>query len=331
MDGFGLQIAVILGFFGLTAFLTGQVRRYLLARNLLDKPNERSSHTIPTPRGGGWAIILVILPFLLGLSALNGFDRASLCLLAASLLLTLISWQDDRQGVRASVRLLLHVIAASIGSLAFPLDQTLLGGILPPLVDRTIMIIGWAWFMNLYNFMDGIDGITGVETISLATGACLVLSTAGITAPLADSLTLALTGCGLGFLVLNWQPAKIFMGDIGSVPMGFLSGFILITLATHGQIIPALLLALYYLADSGITITKRALRGEKVWEAHRQHFYQRAAKGLGRHDRVVYGIIAANIVLIVAAMLAVSMPILGTALGVTAVAILLRWMHNCQS
>jgi UDP-N-acetylmuramyl pentapeptide phosphotransferase/UDP-N-acetylglucosamine-1-phosphate transferase len=222
----------------------------------------------------------------------------------------------------------MHIFAACLGSLAFPPDAMLFNDALPFWLDRSIMIVGWAWFINLYNFMDGIDGITGAETISLATGVCLLLDAAGIVDPFTLNATLLLTGACLGFLALNWHPAKIFLGDVGSVPLGFLGGYILLALALHGHLIPAAILPLYYLADSGLTLARRALKGEKVWQAHRQHFYQQAAQGAGRHDRVVFLIIVANIALIGAASTAVTKPLTGFALGLAIVAILLANMHK---
>jgi UDP-N-acetylmuramyl pentapeptide phosphotransferase/UDP-N-acetylglucosamine-1-phosphate transferase len=208
------------------------------------------------------------------------------------------------------------------------MHQTLFSGALPFWLDRTLMIVGWAWFINLYNFMDGIDGITCTETIAIATGACLLMTTMNINDPFLDVLTLMLTGACLGFLALNWHPAKIFMGDVGSIPLGYLTGYALLTIAIHGHLIPALILPLYYLTDSGITIAKRALRGEKIWQAHRQHFYQRAARGLGRHDQVVFYIALANIAFIFAAILAATAPLQGALCAAVIVAILLLKMHK---
>jgi UDP-N-acetylmuramyl pentapeptide phosphotransferase/UDP-N-acetylglucosamine-1-phosphate transferase len=150
----------------------------------------------------------------------------------------------------------------------------------------------------------------------------------GINDPYLDFLTLILTGVCLGFLAYNWHPAKIFLGDIGSVPLGFLIGFCLITLAVKGYLIAALILPLYYFADSGITLGKRTMRGEKIWQAHRQHFYQKAALGVERHDKVVLWIIFANIGLISTALWAVSYPWSGLTAGLLIVAILLRKMHK---
>ena len=314
--------------FCLSLLFTLGVRAFLIKRAFLDKPNERSSHSVPVPRGGGWALVGVLVPGLLLTTFLedNFYDYAPL--IAGLLLLIFISWLDDRKGVHPLKRLSIHILAACLGSLSFSHDATLFQGALPFWLDRLIMILGWAWFTNLYNFMDGIDGITGSETIALATGSCLILSAGGFTDLFMANLTFLLTGSCLGFLVLNWHPAKIFLGDVGSVPLGFLVGFLLLSLATKGYLIPALIMPLYYLADSGITIIKRSLKKEKIWQAHRQHFYQKATLALKRHDTVVLWILVANLALICAALEAISKPRLALAFSVLIVAILLRKMHK---
>lgn len=323
-----MDIALILLSFVVTLALTFQVKKILLRRDLLDRPNERSSHTTPVPRGGGWAILIVLLPGMLATSLVEHNFQTHAGLLAGVVLLAAISWLDDKKGVSARLRLSLHLLAAALGTLCFPADALLFGGALPFAIDRLVAIIGWAWFINLYNFMDGIDGITGTETIALATGTCLVMTALGINDPFLSTLTLLLTGSSLGFLAFNWHPAKIFLGDVGSVPLGYLSGFCLLAIALQGHVVPALILPLYYLADSGITLAKRALRGEKIWEAHRQHFYQQAARGLGRHDRVVFRIIAANITLAGLSLLALSYPLPSFGLAAVIVALLLWSMHS---
>jgi UDP-N-acetylmuramyl pentapeptide phosphotransferase/UDP-N-acetylglucosamine-1-phosphate transferase len=325
---FVINITVILISYLLTFALTFGVRGALVKRALLDRPNERSSHTNPTPRGGGWALLVVLVPGLMLTAITQHTLPHYLPLIAGVLLLAAISWWDDVHSLNPLARLSAHLMAAFMGSLALPDHAMVLGGILPFLLDRLMMIIGWAWFINLTNFMDGIDGITGIETITISTGVALALSVAAIDDPFLDVATLLLTGTCLGFLALNWHPAKIFLGDVGSVPLGYLSGFILITLAAKGYVVAALILPLYYLADSGITITKRALRGEKIWQAHRQHFYQRAAARLGGHDKVVRRIVLANIALIISALIAITTPWLGLGLAVFSVVLLLHWMHK---
>lgn len=306
--------------------LTEKLRLGLLKRAMLDIPNERSSHKQPVPRGGGIAVMGVVLT---GMLAMLGWNPSSshAAIFAAAALLVGVSLYDDRKGASAGLRFGAHLLAAGMGAASFASDQLLLGGLAPLWLDRAVMAIGWAWFMNLYNFMDGIDGITGVETIAICMGIAVL-------PPMmtADGFALAvaalLIGGMAGFLRHNWHPARIFLGDSGSVPLGFLVGYLLILLAVKGFWASALILPLYYLADSGITITRRLLRGEKIWQAHRQHFYQRAALGAGRHDRVALWVLAANLALIGAALLGALYPATGLALAIVIVAILLVKMHK---
>lgn len=319
---------VLLSSFALCLGLTAWVRRWLLKHAVMDIPNERSSHKIPVPRGGGWALVLVLLPGLLvtgiGYQDLQTYGS----LLVGLLLLVAISWLDDQRHIHPLIRLALHVLAAFIATGSLPAHSMVLNGYLPFWLDRVLMILGWAWFMNLYNFMDGIDGITGAETIALATGGCLLMTFDNLSLPYIETMTLLLSGVSLGFLAFNWHPAKIFLGDVGSVPLGYLLGFMLIVLATNGVMFPAFILPLYYIADSGLTLTKRALRGEKIWQAHRQHFYQRAAAGLGRHDQVVVIISVANALLLGAALLAIRNPLTGFTLAVGIVGLLLALLQK---
>jgi len=329
-DNLPTDIGILSVSFFASLMLTLWVRKFLVARALMDIPNERSSHTSPVPRGGGWALVAVLFSGLLLTTFIQKNLIDHLGVFLGLIILVLVSWQDDRKGVSAAKRLSLHILAACMGSIAFTNDQTLFSNYLPFWLDRTIMIIGWAWFMNLYNFMDGIDGITGSQTIAMATGICLVMSAIGMDDPFVTTLTLLLTGTCLGFLVLNWHPAKIFMGDVGSVPLGFLVGFGLLSMAVNGYLLPALILPLYYLADSGITLAKRALRGEKVWQAHRQHFYQQAARKWRRHDRVVYALIALNFLLILASIISVAKPWQALMAAIVIVALMLRKMHTIE-
>jgi UDP-N-acetylmuramyl pentapeptide phosphotransferase/UDP-N-acetylglucosamine-1-phosphate transferase len=318
------SIGIILAAYVLTLGLTICVRNILLKRGVFDKPNKRSSHKTPVPRGGGWALLAVVVPGMI-IAGLVQQDLASYSgLIAGAISLAYISWIDDRKGGIGIVpRLGVQIIAACLGSIALPAGASLFHGAIPYWLDLPIMIIGWAWFMNLYNFMDGIDGITGVETVSIAIGVSLIFTLTSINDPFADTLCSILTGAGLGFLALNWHPAKVFLGDVGSVPLGYLTGFLLITLAVKCQWAPALIIPSYYLADSGITLAKRILRGEKFWQAHRQHFYQHAAQRVKRHDWVVIWIAIANVALIGAACVAVVHVVAGLVLAVCVVAGLL--------
>ncbi len=318
---------------GLVWFLTGKVRSALLAAEILDRPNERSMHAAPVPRGGGLAVMSAIALGLL-LFVLLDLYLPFLFLLTALLFLMLVSWIDDKRGLPARVRLPAHLIAALIGSFALGENVRLFGDIFPLWLDRTIMVFGWAWLINLTNFMDGIDGITGVEAACVTLGAGLLFwilnfFVLGSSAFSPDMLLAALIGGAcLGFLFHNWHPAKIFLGDVGSVPLGFLMGYILLRLALFGYPAAALILPLYYLADSGLTLARRAVKGEKIWLPHRQHFYQRAAAGEGRHDRVVLWVWGANLGLIALAALALFHPLPALASGVILVALLLLKLHK---
>jgi UDP-N-acetylmuramyl pentapeptide phosphotransferase/UDP-N-acetylglucosamine-1-phosphate transferase len=284
--------------------LTGLVRNALRRRSILDHPNERSSHEIPTPRGGGWGLIPIVI---LGWLVVGHLDALPLgtVLLPCGLALALgaLSWWDDLGGLSPVVRLLGQGAAVAVVLILLPAPGGYFGGLLPPALDPVAAGLLWVWYINLFNFMDGIDGISAVETACTGAGIAVVTMIAGFDAPFAG-LGFVLTAGALGFLLWNWQPAKIFLGDIGSVPLGFLLGWLLLSLAASGQWAAALILPAYYLADATITLFRRTLRGEKVWRPHRQHFYQRAVQKGAGHARVSLAILFANILLIGLAALA---------------------------
>jgi len=276
-----------------TALSVRRLAGWLRKRQILDLPNERSSHTRPTPRGGGLAVTPVILLGWLVLAALGLALSGQLIVMGGAFALLILSWRDDRASLPARLRLLVHVAAVAAGLWALPDHQFVFQGLLPFWADRLLAAILWVWFLNLYNFMDGIDGITGVETLCLSAGLMLLSP--------ATQQSAVLAGAAIGFLIWNWHPAKIFLGDSGSVPLGYLLAWLLLRLAAQGLWAAALILPAYYLADATITITKRALRGEKIWQAHRQHFYQRAVQGGASHARVALLVLLSNVALIEAA------------------------------
>lgn len=320
-----LHIAFL--FFG-TALMsfaaTGFMLRVLKRKGIVDTPNERSSHQIPTPRGGGMAVILVILATA-GLSfgeALSGY----LWLFIATLLLAGICWIDDLKGLTARLRLLSQFIAVGLVFWAMPTSSPYFHGLLPAWLDSFIAIILWVWFINLFNFMDGIDGITAVEASSIGLGLFLlmILGASQITHGL---LGLVIAAAALGFLWWNWHPAKLFLGDVGSVPLGFLLGWMLLQVLASPLWLIALILPLYYLADATLTLLRRGFKGERVWLPHREHFYQQATgRGLS-HAHVTLVIAGVNIVLIGWAFLSLSQPLfagIGAALSVASALLYLR-------
>ncbi len=315
-----IGLAFLLAFIA-SVSATRLVLAWLRRRQILDHPNERSSHSLPTPRGGGLAVTPVVLLGWAGL-ALAGRSQAGVWpALAGAAALLILSWRDDRHSLPAHLRLAVHMAAAVLGIAGLPADQSVFQGLLPFWLDRAAAVLGWVWFVNLYNFMDGIDGITGVETAAVGLGLTLVdLSTGQAAGAPAAAVAAA---AGLGFLVWNWHPAKLFLGDSGSVPLGYLLGWLLLSAAAEGRWAAALILPAYYLADATVTLLRRARRGEKLWQAHRQHFYQLALSGGASHAQVVRLILATDVLLVLLALWANIHPWLATILAAIVVADLL--------
>lgn len=311
--------------FVMTAGLTKLLHTKLIANAIMDIPNERSMHTVPVPRGGGLALMAVIIGGLVTFNP-NPFILASIVLLMS------ISWIDDKRGLSAKIRLAAHLAAAFIGSFALGEHAVIFNNTLPFWLDRMILVVGWAWFMNLYNFMDGIDGITATQTISCAIGIGLFTGMLHLPIPHGVEMSVVIVGACAAFLLFNWHPAKLFMGDVGSIPLGFLIGFFLLKLAVIGYPVSALILPLYYLLDSGITISRRALRGEKIWEPHREHFYQRATAAIGHPSPVIFSVLIANLCLIAAAGVAVSEPLISSVVAaIVVLALFLRLSFASQN
>ena len=313
-----VPLAVLAG----TAWLGGIVLAWLRHRAILDHPVERSSHQVPVPRGGGLAVVPLALFAWVMLTADGMAPPGTIGIVAIAAALAIVSWQDDRGGLSVGWRLLAHLVAASAGVYFLP-DTPVFQGLLPPLADHAAAALLWVWFLNLYNFMDGIDAITCVETIALAIGIMVVAQLVDIPDDSTTMLALVMAAAALGFLRWNRPPAQIFLGDVGSVPLGFLLGWLLLTLAARGQWAPALILPLYYLADATITLARRMARGERFWQAHRQHYYQRALAPDGDHGAVVRLIAGGNVALIILAGLAVFWPLPALILALIATTILL--------
>ena len=264
----------------------------VLRRRLLDEPNERSSHNVPTPRGGGIAVVGAVLLVWLGLTAAGRLPAGLLPVAAAALGIAAVSWFDDLHGLSPVARLVAQLAAVAFGMEALP-SRAVFQGWLPPVLDDLVVALVWLWFVNLFNFMDGIDGIAGSEAAAIGLGLALIAS-----APETALLGTAIAGAAVGFLVWNWAPARIFLGDVGSVPLGYLLGFLLLGAAARGAWLPALILPAYFLADATLTLLRRLARGERVWEAHREHFYQHAVQAGLSHAAVVRRVILADLLLI---------------------------------
>lgn len=291
---------------------------WLSARGHVADENDRTMHTGRIPQGGGAPVLLAIV----AVTALAwGDDWRMDLVLAAAAGLGLLSGANDRRDIAFPLRLAAHAAAAGL-AMAVLLPGTLVFcGWLPAGLDRAITLVALVWFINLTNFMDGIDGNAGVQTISIAAGSLLVLATqfdfpydrAGIIN--FDGLAFALIGAAAGFLVWNWHKARVFLGDAGSIPLGFLMGAMLLHVAITVSLASAVILPLYYVTDATRTLLTRFWRGQKVWQAHRLHAYQRAARAAGSHSAIVVRIGLCNVVVILAAILAVEMPVLGLSIA----------------
>jgi UDP-N-acetylmuramyl pentapeptide phosphotransferase/UDP-N-acetylglucosamine-1-phosphate transferase len=320
------DLAVPLGVFLLALWLCGRVLAWLEAGAVLDRPVDRSAHRVPTPRGGGLALLPTILAAWLALALLGRAPPPAIGIALLAGALALLSWRDDLRGLPVGVRLVAHCIAVGGGIFLLP-PAAVFQGLLPPAFDRLACGLLWVWFINLFNFMDGIDGISGIEAAALGFGMTLAGGIAGLPDDLA-ALALTITAAALAFLRWNWHPAELFLGDVGSVPLGYLLGWLLLVVAARGLWAPALILPLYYLADASITLALRVLRRERFWQPHRQHFYQRALGSDGDHAAVARLVLCGDIALVLLAVLAVAYPLVALALAALTVAIMLLLMQR---
>ena len=286
--------------FILTVVCVGIFRQYALKKGVMDVPNSRSSHSVPTPRGGG---IVAVIVFFFGLFffffQLENFLslKQLLAFLFGSMLVAGIGFLDDLKPLAARWRFSTHVISAFL--------VLVIIGQLPifPIFGNTVDLGLWAypffvfaiaWLLNLFNFMDGIDGIAGVEAVSVLMGSAFILF-------LGDEVVWAqvlflLAVCTSGFLLWNWPPAKIFMGDACSGFLGFILGaFAVVTSLTSAINIWAWVILLgVFFVDATFTLIRRLLRGDKFYEAHRSHAYQRMSRRLGAHKPVTLWVLKVN-------------------------------------
>jgi len=290
--------ANLIAVFFLSAVLTGLMRRYAMSRQLLDRPNERSSHSVPTPRGGGVAIVIA---FLGGLFVSGDATSAATitALLVGGIGVAVIGFVDDHGHIAARWRLLAHFSSAAwilfwigvprLEYMGSTVDLGALGAVLAALY--------LVWLLNLYNFMDGIDGIAGVEALIVGAGGTAIYLLAGL--PLASGIGLPalLAAAALGFLVWNFPPAKIFMGDAGSGFLGLMLGALSIQAAVARPVLLWCWLVLLgvFIVDATVTLIRRLLRGERVYEAHRSHAYQHASREFGAHRPVTLAIAVINV------------------------------------
>jgi UDP-N-acetylmuramyl pentapeptide phosphotransferase/UDP-N-acetylglucosamine-1-phosphate transferase len=280
-----------------------------LARYAMARPNARSSHREPTPQGGGIAVVAATLVVACGAAALspalaqNGGSQL-LVLTATTALLAVVGAIDDVRSSPAAVRLALQCIAVGALVAMFPRELQVLPHV-PWWIERAGFFLAGVWFVNLVNFMDGIDWMTVAEFVPVS-GALLLLGLAGTLPLLPATIAAALLGAILGFAPFNKPVARLFLGDVGSLPMGLLLGWLLLQLAGAGHVAAAIILPLYYLLDATITLARRIVRGERFWQAHRSHFYQRATDNGFSVPAVVARVALVNLALAALALVSVA-------------------------
>ncbi len=333
---FAVILAVILlaglGSAGLIVLMGPLFARYALAR-----PNARSSHQAPTPQGGGVAVVLGAFIALAAVALLdsgggggNGTHFADLLPLgAAVVLLMLVGVADDIYSLAPLPRLALQAVAVIAVVATMPAELRALP-IAPLAVERAAEVVAVLWFVNLVNFMDGIDWITVAEAVPITTGV-FVLSLFGAVPQTPALIALALLGALLGFAPFNRPVAKLFLGDGGSLPIGLVLAWLLLQLAGNGHLAAALLLPLYYVADATITLLRRMARGERITQAHRSHFYQLATTRGYSVMGVVRRVFGVNVILAWLAVVTVMFDstvfdVIALLLGAAEVALLLRAM-----
>lgn len=316
-------------------FLTGVMRRYALSRSLLDIPNARSSHVMPTPRGGGVAIVVT---FLLALGLLVFFGLIFVPVFAAcagaGAIVAIIGFMDDRGHIAARWRLLGHFFAG-----AWALFW--LGGVPVVNVFGAVLDLGWigavlalvylVWMLNLYNFMDGIDGIAGVEAICVCFGACLLYGLLGQSGAMWAPLLLGASVAG--FLFWNFPPARIFMGDAGSGFLGLMLGVLSLQAGwISTQLLWSWLILLgVFIVDATFTLIRRLIRGDRFYEAHRSHAYQFASRCFSKHLPVTLAVGLINLCWLLPIALCVTLygldGVVGLLLAYSPLLVLARMFH----
>jgi UDP-N-acetylmuramyl pentapeptide phosphotransferase/UDP-N-acetylglucosamine-1-phosphate transferase len=257
----------------LSALLT-LILKPLLVRYALARPNARSSHKTPTPQGAGIAVLtatIVVAASAVAWIVLPFWEWT--IVIAAAVAFAVLGTADDIRPLPVSLRLAMQFIVVLM-VVSRP-DVRLLPEAVPLILERVLLVFGGVWFVNLVNFMDGLDWITVAEMVPI-TAFIAGLGLVDVMPIWIAVLAGALCGALLGFAPFNKPVAKVFLGDVGSLSIGLLVGWMLLELAGTGALAAALLLPLYYLMDATITLLRRLARREKVWEAHRSHFYQKA-------------------------------------------------------
>jgi Fuc2NAc and GlcNAc transferase len=314
----------------LAAGLTPVARRWLIRSNLVDLPGARRSHDVPTPRGGGVAVVIAIV--LASLLAANGAWWPGLLVVSG---LAVLGWADDRRELRAAFRLVVQVLLVGLGLwLVGPVESVAVLGRELTLAWLWTALAGVAmvWLINLHNFMDGSDGLAAAQGIWSGLVFGMLMLAGGLAAP--GAFALALAGAFAGFLLWNRPPARIFMGDVGSMALGGGIAMLALIGAVSGvvSIWLSLIVTSLFVVDATLTLGLRVARGERWYTAHRQHAYQRLIVAGWSHGGVLGLYAAVNLLLVLpAAWIAIVFPLLEAAIAAVLVALLTAGWWVIQS
>ena len=290
---------IVLGISAFLFALLGTRITILAIRNRQLTLGRRSHHISPTPRGGG---IVVVFALIICLAQVD-FNYG---IMFSMLILTAIALLGDLVPISQLARLVVQIAAVTVPLSIMPLP--VLEGFMPLWLAKTFVGLLWVWFINLFKFMDGIDGLTSTVMIGIGIGLCLLVAIAGQFPSPIFTYGLVLASTASGFIWWNWHPAKIYLGEVGSTPIGFLCFYFLLLAADSGYAIPAAILPAYYVCDGSITILRRAYKRKKIWGMNNDYYYQRALRSGRTHSSVVSYIFGINLLLIMLAILSALNP-----------------------
>lgn len=299
---FMIWVGVVLSFIA-SCVLTMVVRKYALAARLIDLPNSRSSHSVPTPRGGGLAVVITSAACIFIMTLLRIVDLSAGCaLLGGGLLVAAVGFMDDRGSLPVSLRMAAHFVAA-IWAMYF------LGGLPEIRIGDTVLdagmlgnvlgVLSIVWALNFFNFMDGIDGIAASEAVFVA-GSGGLIGLFGATQTGIPLVAAVIAAASLGFLLWNWPPARIFMGDVGSGYLGYVIAVLAVASARDNPVAVFvwLILGAVFFVDATVTLLRRLARGARASEAHRTHVYQILARRFNSHRIVTLGVVFTDVALL---------------------------------
>jgi len=315
------SILFILSFIGSIILIRFLIKRLSLW-GIVDIPDKRRAHTRITPRGGGLFIVIIfVISFIFFEYSATNISANSLKLIPIFLAIATISFLDDLKPIHVSIRLIIHLCCTGLSVFLFLYPVPILRQMLPSNIDFIIATVLLTAFLNIYNFLDGLDGMTAAESIHLSITIlilCVLQYNVIINVDLIILIALILLSCSISFLIFNWHPAKIFLGDVGSISLGFLLGLclLLISASSIHLFISSIIASLYYIGDGGLTILVRLVKKEKIWEPHLQHFFQKAVRNGMATQQIIKRIVICNFFLMLLAINALYYPVISLILGI---------------